>query len=513
MSWPDVKALTKEFTNLTANPSLIAAAALSFVCVVPTLAQDGQSYPQTSDAYRAQARAEIARLEQERPIDGPARNIIIFIGDGMGVSTLTAARIHQGQRDGQDGEAYVTAMDRLPHTALVKTYSHDGQVSDSAPTATAILAGVKTRNGVIGVGPEAAENDCGASKRFELPSLFGLAQAQGLATGVISTARITHATPAAAYAHTPQRDWEADGDLPPLARSEGCADIARQLIEGDVGSRLDLVLGGGRANFLPKKARDPEYPDQRGKRTDGRDLITEWRKRNPKGAYVWNIGQFAEADLARAPRVLGLFEPDHMQYEADRTLSTPGEPSLEEMTRGAITMLGSRDKGYVLLIEAGRIDHAHHGGNARRALEDTVALDKAVSAALEMTDPANTLVVVTADHSHTFAISGYPGRGNPILGPVAIGSEPLRAKDGKGYTTLGYANGPGAVTDGPRPDPLETDTTSLDYRQQALVPLGSETHGGEDVVARASGPMSHLFKGTIEQHSIFYVFEKALSGR
>ena len=323
---------------------------------------------------------------------------------------------------------------------------------------------MKTRNGVIGVGPEVAENDCGASKRYELPSLFGLAQEQGRATGVISTARITHATPAAAYARTPRRDWEVDGDLPASARSEGCIDIARQLIEGEVGSRLDLVLGGGRANFLPKGTSDPEYSDQRGKRTDGRDLVAYWRKRNPQGAYVWNISQFATADLARTPRMLGLFEPDHMQYEADRSAGAAGEPSLEEMTRSAITMLGSRDKGYVLLIEAGRIDHAHHAGNARRALEDTIALDKAVAAALEMTGSTDTLVVVTADHSHTFAISGYPGRGNPILGAAAFAGRPLKARDGKGYTTLGYANGPGAVMDGPRAGPLGADTTTLDYR-------------------------------------------------
>ncbi len=157
----------------------------------------------TTDAYRNQALAELERLKADAPIIGKARNILLFIGDGMGVSTLTAARIHQGQRQGVDGESFVTAMDRLSSTALVKTYSHDGQVSDSAPTATAILTGVKTRNGVIGVGPEVAENDCAASKQHELPSLFGLAQSQGLATGVISTARITHATPAASYARTP----------------------------------------------------------------------------------------------------------------------------------------------------------------------------------------------------------------------------------------------------------------------------------------------------------------------
>ena len=209
--------------------------------------------------------------------------------------------------------------------------------------------------------------------------------------------------------------------------------------------------------------------------------------------------------------MLGLFEPDHMQYEADRPKDGSGEPSLAEMTRAAVTMLGARGPGFILLVEGGRIDHAHHAGNARRALEDTIALDEAVKAALDLTDREDTLVIVTADHSHTLAINGYPERGNPILDVAAFGGKPLKAKDGKGYTTLSYANGPGAG-DGARADPLLTDTTALDYRQQALVSLGSETPAGDDVVARASGPMAYLVKGAIEQNSLFYIMREALAG-
>ncbi|MBN8818659.1 MAG: alkaline phosphatase [Sphingomonas sp.] len=490
---------------------LVRALAMSLCAVV--LAGNATSTPATTKDYRDQAEAELARLKSEAPIESRARNIVIFIGDGMGVSTLTAARIHQGQRQGVDGESFVPAMDRLSYTALVKTYSHDGQVSDSAPTATAILAGVKTRNGVIGVGPEVAESDCAASRSHALPNLIGLAQSMGKATGIVSTARITHATPAAVYAHTPQRDWEADSDMPQIAVRQGCTDIARQLIDGKVGSGLDVILGGGRANFMPAGTKDPEHPDKDGKRADGRDLTGDWRRRNPGGAYVWNRAGFETVDLAHRSRLLGLFAPDHMQYEADRAGDAGGEPSLAQMTRAAITMLGRRDNGFVLLVEGGRIDHAHHAGNARRALEDTIALDEAVRTALEMTDRRDTLVLVTADHSHTLAISGYAQRGNPILGIAAAGGKSLKARDGKGYTTLGYANGPGALEAGVRADPAATDTTALDYQQQALVPLGSETHGGDDVVARASGPMAHLIKGTIEQHTLFHVMRDAMAAR
>lgn len=459
-------------------------------------------------AYRAQARAELERLKSHRRVDGPARNVIIFIGDGMGVSTLTAARIHQGQMAGRDGESFVTAMDALPYAALVKTYSHDGQVSDSAPTATAILSGVKARNTTLGVGPEVDVGDCAAARAHPAPSIFAAAQAAGRATGIVSTARITHATPGAAYAHSPHRDWEAS--VPPEAAAIGCTDIARQLIDGPVGSRLDVIFGGGRRYFLPATAADPEYPQVMGLRTDGRDLIAEWRRRHRTGRYVTNARAFDALNPARPGPVLALFQPDHMQYESDRAGDAAGEPSLAEMTVKAIERLSSGNKGFVLLVEGGRIDHAHHGGNARRALEDTIALDQAVAAAVAATDPAETLIVTTSDHGHAFTLAGYPARGNPILGVVArADGRPTRARDEKAYTTLGYANGPGA-TDHPRADPATHDTAALDYKQQALVPLGGETHGGDDVMARASGPQAHLFRGTIEQHSIHYIVAHAL---
>lgn len=488
--------------------ALLAALTLSTAATAQTITQGAQV---TTEDYRRQARDEVARLKASTPINARAKNVIIFIGDGMGISTLTAARIYQGQRLGRDGESFSTAMDSLAHAALVKTYSHDAQVSDSAPTASAIMGGVKARNDVIGVGPEAIVSDCPGSKDKAIPSIFDFAQGTGRATGIISTARITHATPAATYAHTPQRDWEADSDMPVQAKADGCLDIARQMIENPVGAKLDIILGGGRSNFLPATTTDPEYANQKGRRTDGRDLLADWSRRNPGGAFVWNSRDFAALDMKSSQKVLGLFQPDHMQYEADRAGDKGGEPSLADLTRAAITKLAGNRTGYVLLVEGGRVDHGHHAGNAARALEDAVALDGAIRAALDTVNLKDTLVLVTADHSHTLVMSGYPIRGNPILGVArGVDGEVIKAKDGKGYTTLGYANGPGAVAS-PRPDPAATDTTALDYRQQALIPLSGETHGGEDVAVRASGPMAHLFKGTIEQHTIYHIIREAMT--
>ena len=184
------------------------------------------------------------------------------------------------------------------------------------------------------------------------------------------------------------------------------------------------------------------------------------------------------------------------------------------MTRAAITRLSQDEDGYVLMVEGGRIDHGHHGTNAARALGDTVAFDEAVAAALEMTSSQDTLIIVTADHSHTFVIQGYPARGNPILGKVALlDGRPAPAGDGKPYTTLSYANGSSAYDtfgdDGERADLTDTDTTDKDFKQQSLLPSPSETHGGEDVAVFASGPGAELVAGVMEQNEIFHVMGKA----
>jgi alkaline phosphatase len=468
--------------------------------------------PQSQDAYFTAGAARAAAA----PSSERARNVILFIGDGMGIATVTAARIYAGQRAGRDGESNNLTMDTFPHTAFSRTYSDDLQISESASTATAISSGVKTRGGGVGLTARAARNACGDVPANTARSIFEIAEEAGLATGVVSTARITHATPASVYAHTPNRDWENDARV---ARDNGapCADIARQLIEWPAGDGLEIALGGGRANFLPNTMTDPETPAVKGQRGDGRDLTAEWAAR-PGHAYVWNSAQLAAIPEGADTRVLGLFSPSHMAYERDRARDAGGEPSLAELTATAIRRVSRDPDGYVLMIEGGRVDHAHHEGRAGEALSETVALDEAIRTALQMTDRKDTLIVVTADHSHTLTISGYARRGTPILGlstngegeGVALGT------DGRPYTTLGYANGPGAVPSGARdgvqqrPDLSSVDTTAQDFHQQALVPLASETHGGEDVPLYAWGPGDENFAGTLEQNVIFHLMTRAL---
>jgi alkaline phosphatase len=350
-----------------------------------------------------------------------------------------------------------------------------------------------------------------------LLSVFELAESAGLATGIVTTTRLTHATPAAVYAHGPDRNWEGDADLPEVARAAGCRDFAAQLVETPFGDGIDVALAGGRGRFLPSTQRDPEYPDQAGQRRDGRDLIGEWQRQHPDGRYVWNAQQLAAA--ADAPRLLGLFEPSHLHYEGDRGRDRANEPSLSELTAAAIRTLQRDRDGYVLLVEGGRIDHAHHEGNARRALEDTLAFSDAVRVAAAATSADDTLILVTADHAHTLTFAGYPLRGNPILGKVrgisgeTSGGDYALDQHGLPYTTLGYANGPGAVTPdrgrASRPDLDPVDTEALDYRQEATVPLSNETHGGEDVGVWARGPGAEAVRGTIEQNVIFHLLVQA----
>jgi alkaline phosphatase len=477
------------------------------------------------DRYFADGQATLAARKAVKPNTRKARNVILFVGDGMDITTITAARIFDGQSRGEDGEENFLAFERFPWVAISKTYNTDAQTPDSAGTMTAMVTGVKTKIGAISLDDKVSVGDCASSKSAMVATLGELSERAGLATGVVTTTRLTHATPAAVYAHAADRDWERDTNLTEEAKANGCTDIARQLVEFSDGDGIEVALGGGRANFLPVEANDPERADAKGGRRDRRDLTAEWRSKSPAHVFVFDRAGFDAVDPKTAPRVLGLFEPSHMQFEADRDGDAGGEPSLEEMTRKAIEILRQDKDGFFLMVEGGRIDHAHHGGNAARALIDTQAFSEAVAAAVQMTNPKDTLIIVTADHGHTMSMAGYPRKGNPILGLVSASLEGSDARDGlalagdgKAYTTLGYANGPGSILSGQknageRPEPRAEEAADVNYRQQATIPSASETHGGQDVVIYAAGPQAHLFGGVVEQSYVFHVIDAALGLR
>ncbi|MEO9943900.1 alkaline phosphatase [Paraglaciecola sp.] len=490
----------------------------------------------TAKTAKTTITAKAASIESLR---GQAKNVILFVGDGMGISTVTAARILEGQLNGNKGEENQLSFETFPFAGLAKTYNVDAQTPDSAGTMTAMMSGVKTDVGVIGVDEDIERGECSTVDGNELYTALELAEIAGKSTGIISTARITHATPAATYAKSADRNWEDISDIDTEEAEAGCIDIADQLVnfESILEAKIDdldidgieVVFGGGRRHFLPNDA-DYNSADAvstvEGDRTDGRDLTSEWQDIYPDGEYVMDQSGFEAIDTDSVEHVFGLFNESHMQYEADRGNDIAGEPSISEMTETAINILDNNDDGFFLMVESGRIDHGHHAGSAYNALTDTIAFSDAVAKAVELTDSSETLIIVTADHGHVFTIAGYPKRGNPILGKVVSvnSTEEATASDGMPYTTLGYTNGLGFRDLGTETDADETytlaaavgrqdltdvDTSSSGFHQEALVPLGSETHSGEDVGVFASGPGALLINGTQEQNMIFHVMDFA----
>jgi alkaline phosphatase len=525
-----------------------------------------QCETQEPASYQAQQQ-RLKQAIQQQPIHGHARNIVLFIGDGMGISTITAARILEGQQNGNSGEENNLSWESFPNTALIKVYNSNQQTPDSAGTMSAIMTGHKTKAYTFGYDQDVVRGDHTSVEDYEgasrkVTTLLERFEKEGKSTGIVTTARITHATPAACYAHSPERNWEHDADMKSKhknAYEAGFKDIARQLIEFPHGDGLEVALGGGRRAFIPETSPDHEDPTNFGKRLDGRNLINEWLIQ-PQSSFVYDHAGLDAVDTNQTSKLLGLFEPAHMQYEVDRAKPIyPDEPSLEQMSIKALEVLRKNEKGFFLMIEAGRIDHAHHAGNAHRALMETIRLSDAVRGireSLTKQEKKETLILVTADHSHTFTIAGYPTRGNPILGLV-VGNdskgqpekEPKKDALGLPYTTLGYVNGGGytgsvlnkksdSVSHGgthfhgkfgdgggslvagndwkyinvprqSRPDLSEVDVECENYVQEAGIPMGSETHGGEDVVAYAEGPMAHLISGVHEQNFIFHVMRFA----
>ncbi|XP_065561120.1 alkaline phosphatase, tissue-nonspecific isozyme-like isoform X2 [Artemia franciscana] len=390
------------------------------------------------------AQSTILQRLTQLPRFSKAKNAIIFVADGLGMTGVTAARILKGQKKGLQGEDAQLTFERFPDLALLKTYANDGQTPDSASSATALFCGVKANLETIGLDSKGKFEDCISSLSSRVPSIFDWAQQQGKATGFVTTTRVTHGTPAALYSHSASRYWEDDSRLrdESLMKSRGiyqsdeqfggrkisgpggrsmCKDITRQLVEDEPGRNINVLMGGGRRHWLPQGTRDPEYKSEEGRRQDRRDLIEQWlkdkKKRGHSAEYVWNKAQFNKIDAQKTEFLLGLFDYSHLDFDSDRDQGIFGDPSLSDMSQKALEILKKNPHGYVLVVESGRIDHAYHYNNAYRALEEIVAFDEAVTLVTSSVNIEETIIIVTSDHSQvmTFGGAGTP-RGNPILG-------------------------------------------------------------------------------------------------
>jgi len=455
----------------------------------------------TSDYWLNNAKAFVDEQLKKMPNKNKAKNIIMFLGDGMSHPSIAAARVYMG------GEEKKLSFEDFPHTASSKTYCVDRQVADSACTATAYLQGIKANYATMGVTAEVLRSDCVESmnKEKHTYSIAAWAMAEGKDAGFVTTTRITHASPGGVYANIADRDWENNEMVEQDCEdSDLVDDIAEQLVYGEVANKLKVMMGGGSRAFYNTTETSHGKP---GHRTDGKDLVKEWMDADSKRVFV-NDRKGLMALSADVPQVMGLFNSDHIEYNLDIQRDDLQEvmPSLTDMTLKAIEILSKSDNGYFLFSEGGRIDHGHHKNEAKYAIDEAAEFSKAIEATLKVVDLNETLIVVTADHGHVMTLAGYAARHNDIFGFGGNGD------DNMPYMTMSYANGLGFYghkTDAGRVDPSTIDRSANDFRFPTTLPVDSESHGGEDVGIWAIGPWSHLFQGTMEQHAIPHIMAYA----
>ncbi|MEO0559458.1 MAG: alkaline phosphatase [Bacteroidota bacterium] len=393
----------------------------------------------------------------ERP-----RNVILFIADGFGPASATLGRGVKGAPLSFD--PYLVGS--------VETSATDNRVTDSAASATAYACGAKSYNGAIAVLPDG----------LPCRTVLEVAEARGMATGLVATSRITHATPASFAAHVPQRSMEAE--------------IASQYVT----SGVELLMGGGRPFFID--------------RTDGRNLADELAS----AGYTIALDGEGFAAIDGLP-VVALLADSHLAYEIDR--DETDQPSLAEMTRKAIDLLAasSGDEGFFLMVEGSRIDHAGHANDVIGHTHDILAFDAAVEEGLAFArGDGNTLVVSTADHETGGMTLGRDGDyyWNPepiraatasfeaMVGAIESGADPIETiRAGVGMDEL-----PDGVEGRLRAAFAETDREALSTLLDELtsVPAGiGWTTGGHtavDVGLYAFGPGSEPFERAMTNDAV-----------
>jgi alkaline phosphatase len=299
----------------------------------------------------------------------PARNIILLIGDGMGPEVVGLAKEYA--RVIADRELWLEQTADNGRLALVDVAPQDALVTDSAAAGTALATGSKTANTLISMDP----------RGNPLPTILELARKDARSTGLISTARITHATPACFAAHIDHRNLENE--------------IAEQMLAAGV----DVMLGGGMSNWIPQGTLTSDIAKYAGrsKREDDRNLVEEAKQ---AGYRIVTSGK--ELNQAGRPdKMLGLFAASHIPYVLDRHADDGADiPSLPEMTEAAIEILSKNEKGFFLMVEGARIDHAAHANDVASMLADMLEFDDAVGVACGFAkEHPDTLVLVTADHA------------------------------------------------------------------------------------------------------------------
>ncbi len=372
----------------------------------------------TADGTVMTATYEVGAWQLARPGARPARNIIMLVGDGMGMSHRTAARIvSRGQTFGKTNGPL--AMDTLPVTGVVMTSSLNAAVTDSAPGMSSYSTGHKANNNHVGVYPDNTPDHFDNPRVEYVGELLKRTRGPGFNVGIVTTAAVIDATPAGNAVHTSFRD--------------AYYDIATRFVDERATNGVSVLMGGGSTYFLPASAG--------GTRKDDRDLV---RELTGAGFAVVRTGKDVKRALADAPpkTLLGLFHPRHMsvafdkvgagrysdELALDRNQDLRDQPMLPDMTALALASLSAHSpKGFYLMVEGASIDKQAHDSDADRVIWDTIEFDNAVKVAMAFADrtnhdadPANdTLVIVTADHESGGL--GIIGVGNERYAPSVIG--------------------------------------------------------------------------------------------
>ncbi len=413
--------------------------------------------------------------------DGQVKNVILMIGDGMGINHVRAAEIYAAEVLGKE-LAISSIVDRTTTT----THSLTSQITDSAAAGSALLSGYKFENGAINMLPDG----------HYTYTLGQAAKAAGKSVGVLSTTRMTHATPASVFGHVASRDMENE--------------LAAQMVEFEP----TVALAGGLRHFLPE--------DEGGRRDDGRNLIQEMVDMGY--VNVANAEELAAVDLASTDKLVGFFNSSHLSYEIDRITNELSEPSLAAMTGTALEILSKNEDGFFLMVEGGRIDHAAHAWDAKGMIYDTLAFDEAIQVALDFqTQNPDTLLVITADHeTGGFGIGRYTGYGNniPLLESITCSMEYLNSLLGED-NAVEVAEACGITLDGADVERLQQHPANMALDElegveggyawswghlvlsdivsrQVEVGWTSWSHTGQPVITFATGPNADMFEGGLD---------------
>lgn len=457
-----------------------------------------------------------------------AKNVILFIGDGLSPAHRAAARmLSKGISEGKSGGKL--AIDDMPHMALVATAGSDSIITDSANSASAYATGHKTAANAMGV---YADRTISPFDDPKVETITSIAKRRlGLGIGIVTNTEIEDATPAAMVAHTRRR---ATYD---------------EIVEQFFAARPDVLMGGGAANFLPKGA-------EGSKRKDNVDYVAKFRDAGYQVATT--KAELDAAAKADTRKLLGLFAAGNMDGVLDRKFlkgggvkKFPDQPDLTEQVQAALNVLSKDDAGFFLMVESGLIDKYAHVLDFERAVYDTIMLDNAVRLARDWARARgdDTLILVLPDHNHP---NGLVGTINDDMSTTP--NVPLRERVGV-YEKAGFPNYPAPDADGypsrvdvsrrfaifsaSLPDHYETFRPKLDNPNEPTVKgdqadsfkandkykdvpgvvlrfgnlpamIGASVHSGEDVVLTASGPGSERVHGSMDNTEVFRVMADAL---